>query len=269
MNRQKPTEHRLRTYRRGDGEALISLFNRVYENFAGFVPRTLEYWSWCVLSHPDLSEEGIVVAINAGRVVGYAAIERSGNILEFCHDPDYDGKTLVLNLLNWCVNYAEYQGANSVGLNAPVQDNIIHQVCRESGFTEESFPSLFLRVLDLEVIFRKIEDQRTNVDKSLNEAILMNLKNFPSSCPQHLAILIRGGEITFSTEKLKQPTIKIDVDISTISSCIFGSKKTLYGALLKRRLKIRPLRKVLKAVKVLSWFQLENPPWYVPKADYG
>jgi len=81
VNRQKPTEHRLRTYRRGDGEALISLFNRVYENFAGFVPRTLEYWSWCVLSHPDLSEEGIVVAINAGRVVGYAAIERSGNVV--------------------------------------------------------------------------------------------------------------------------------------------------------------------------------------------
>jgi len=270
MSIQEAKEYRLRTYQRGDEKDLILLFNKVYEHFAGFVPRTLEYWRWCILSRPGLSEEGIVVALDAGRVLGYAAVERSGNILEFCYDSSCDGKAIVSKLLEWCLRYTEsYQGANSITLNAPVQDNTIRRVCKELGFTEEPFPSLFLRVLDLPYILRKIIKQQKKVEKGLNEAILVTLKKFPSWCAKHVAILVQDGEVTISTEKLEHPTVKIDADISTISLCIFGTKRTICKAIFAGSLKIRPLRKIPKAVKILSWFQLRNPRWFIPGADYG
>jgi len=261
-------EYNLRTYQPGDEKDLIPLFNNSYENFAGFVPRTLEYWRWCILSRPGLSEEGIVVALDAGRVVGYAAVESSGNILEFCYDPGCDGKAVVSKLLGWCLSYTEDQGAGSITLNAPLQDNFIHQACKELGFTEKPFPSMFLRILDLPYLLRKILDQK-KVEQRINEAILVTLKKFPSWCAEHVAILVQDGDVTVSTERLEHPTVKIEADISTISSCIFGSKRTLYKATLEGRLKIRPLRKVARAVKVLSWFQLKDTQWFVPGADYG
>jgi len=269
MSVQETKEYELRTYRKGEENELILLFNKVFEHFAGFVPRTLEYWRWCILSRPGLSEEGIVVAIDAGRVIGYAAVERSGNILEFCYDPNYDGTTIVSKLLGWCIDYAEDHGANSVSLNAPVQDNLIRQVCKELGFTEEPPPSLFLRVLDVPYIFRKIVDQKKKVEKGLDETVLINLTKFPPWCPQYVAILVQDGEITVSTEKLEHSTVKIEADMSTISKCIFGSRRTLYKAILEGQLKVRPSRKILRALKILSLFQLKNPPWYIPMADYG
>ena len=268
MRVQDTKECSLRTYRQGDEKDLILLFNKAYEHFAGFVPRTLKYWRWCILSHPGISEEGILVAHDSNRVVGYAAVERSGNILEFCYDPNYERKTIVSKLLCWCVDYAKSQGANSVSLNAPVQDDIVRQVCEESEFTEKPFPSLFLRVLDIPYVFRRIVNQKT-VEKGFNEAILINLRRFPSWCAQHVAILVQDGDVTVSSDKLKYPTIKIDADISIVSLCIFGSTRTLYKAILRRRLRIRPLRKILRAVKILSLFQLNNPSWFVPGADYG
>jgi hypothetical protein len=261
-------EYHLRTYQQGDEKDLILLFNRFYEPFAGFVPRTLKYWTWCILSRPGLSEEGIVVALEAERVVGYAAVENSGNVLEFCYDPSCSGKTIVLKLLAWCLHYTQDQGASAMTFNAPVQDKLIRQVCKELGFTEEPFPSLFLRVIDLPHILSAISKQK-NVEKGLKEAILINLRKFPPWCVKQVAILVQDGEVIVSTEKLEHPTIEIEADISTISSCVFGSKRTLYKTALEGRLRIRPLRKILRALKILSVFQLKNPPWFVPGADYG
>lgn len=269
MSVQETNEYSFRTYQEGDEKDIISLFNKTYAHFAGFVPRTLEYWRWCILSRPGVSEEGVVVAVDGNRVVGYAAVERSGKILEFCYDPDCDGKAVVSELLEWCVGYAESHGAGLVSLNAPVQDDIVREVCEEMKFTEKPFPSLFLRVLGIPYVFGKVVGQKKKVEKGVNEAVLINLRNFPSWCAQHVAVSVRDGEISVSTEKLEEPSIKIEADISTISSCIFGSKSTLYRAIVERRLKIRPLRKILRAVKILSLFQLGNPPWFVPGADYG
>jgi len=268
MSVQETRKYNLRTYRKGDENDIISLFNKAYEHYAGFVPRTLEYWTWCILSRPDLSEEGITVAIDKGRVVGYAAVEKSGKILEFCYDPSCEGKALVSELLRRCIDHAEDHGASSVSLSAPLQDRIVRDVCEELGFTEEPPPSLFLRVLDIPYIFSKIADQR-KMKKGLEEAILIDLRGYPPWCAQHIAILVQNGDVTVSTEKLERPTANVEADISTISRCIFGSRRTLYKAILERRLKIRPSRRILRTVKVLSMFQLRNPSLYMPVADFG
>jgi len=265
-------QYYLRTYRQGDEIDLIFLFNKVYERFAGFVPRTLDYWRWCIQSRPNLGEEGIAVVTNANKIVGYAAVEKAGNILEFCYDPNYEGKTIVSMLLRWCIDYVRSQGGNSISLNAPTQDELVRQVCQELEFTEDSFEravgTLFLRVLDLPKLLRKVVVEKKKVKEGFDETILINLRKVPPWYNDYVAIRIQDGKMAVLTEKIRTPTIKIDADISTISLCIFGSTQRLYGAIMKRRLKVRPFWKIPRAVKIFSLLQLKNP-LYIPRADYG
>ena len=257
----------IRTYRQGDETELTALFNDVYRDYAGFVPRTVEYWKWSILLRPDLSREGIAVVVNADQVVGYATVEKSGNVLEFCYDPNHDGKTVVSMLLDWCIDYVKSQGGSSVSLNVPAQDNPIRQVCRELGFTEEPFSSLFLRVLDFPQLLRKIVDQKGGLKQHFDETVLINIASVPSWCDNHVFLRVQGGKMTVLTEKIGRPTIRVDLDISTFSSCIFGSTGT-YRAILKGQLKVRPFWKIRRAAKLFSLLRLRDP-WYVPGADYG
>jgi len=257
----------IRTYRQGDETELTALFNDVYRDYAGFVPRTVEYWKWSILLRPDLSREGIAVVVNADQVVGYATVEKSGNVLEFCYDPNHDGKTVVSMLLHWCIDYVKSQGGSSVSLNVPAQDDLLRQVCRESGFTEKPYHSLFLRVFDFPQLLRRIVDQKGELKEHFDETILIILRKGPSWCSNHVVIRVQGGKMSVSTEKIGRPTIRIDSDISTFSSCIFGSTG-IFRAIVKGQLKVNPFWKIPRAVKLFSSLQLKDP-WYVPGADYG
>lgn len=261
-------EYSLRTYREEDEKDIILLLNKAYEHFAGFVHRTREYWRWCILSRPNLSTEGLAIVTQLDEIVGYAAVEKSGNILEFCYDPDCNGKKIVSILLSWCLDYASRQGSSSVSLNAPVQDSIVRQVCEELEFTEEPFPALFLKVLDLSQLLERIFSQEKESRNDFEETVLFNLRNAPSWCPSQVSLRIQKGTATILTERTANPTITIETDLSTISACIFGSTQRLYKAIVERQLKISPFSKIVKAANLFSMLRLRNP-WFIPGADYG
>lgn len=257
----------VRTYRRGDEEKLTPLFNNVFKHYAGFTSRTIEHWTWSILQRPSISREGIAVVVNADQVVGYAAAEKSGNILEFCYDPNQDGRTIVSLLLNWCIDYVKRQGGSSVSLNVPVQDDLIRRACRELGFTEEPFHSLFLRVFDFPQLLRNILGQKRELEESFDEIVSINLRRGPSWCDNHVVVRVQGERMAVLTEKVGRSTIRIASDISTLSSCIFGSTG-IFRAVVRGQLKVRPFWKIPRAVKIFSSLQLADP-WYVPGADYG
>jgi len=270
MGIPQSSEYYLRTYRHGDEADLTSLFDKVFKYFIGFVPRTPAYWKWCIQSRPNLEKEGIAIVANGDNIVGYTAIEKSGNILELCYDPSCEGKTIVTMLLSWCVEYVNRHGGNSIILNAPAQDDITRQVCRELEFSEQPFANvfgaLFLRVVNFPQFLGKIVNQKKNEKKGFNETILIKLREVPFWCDDHVILRIRKGRIAVLKGKKVRPTITIDTDISTISLCIYGSPRRLYGEILKRRLRIRPFWKTPRAVKIFSWIQIRNP-WYIPIAD--
>lgn len=270
MGTSKSNGYNLRTYRLGDEAELTSLFSKVYGYFIGFVPRTLEYWKWCIQLRPNLEKEGIAVVTKVNNIVGYAAIEKLGNILELCYDPSYEGKTIVTMLLNWCVEYVNRHGGNSIILNAPVQDDIARRVCQELGFSEQPFTyavgTLFFRVTDFPQLLRKIVREKEKVEKGIDETILIKLRKVPFWCDDHVILRVREGRIAVLEEKTEKPTINIDADVSTISLCIFGSHRKLYEEILKRQLKIRPFWKIPGAVKIFSCLQIRSP-WYIPRAD--
>jgi hypothetical protein len=260
------SEYSLRSYSEGDENEIVPLFNKAYQHFAGFTPRTIDYWKWCIPSRPNVENEGIVVVTRSKKIVGYAAMETTGSILEFCYNPNRDRKEIVSMLLTWCIDYARHRGAASISLAAPVQDDIIGQMCKELDFTVEPFPALFLKVQDLHQILEKICNQKVKFERRLRETILFDLKETPSSRASNVTLRIEKGMTTVGTEDLK-PTIVLESDLSTISACIFGSRR-LYSAILKRHLRVQPWFKIPKAVKILSQLCLTDP-WYVPGADFG
>lgn len=262
------SEYPLRTYIQGDETALIRLFNKAYAGFAGLIPRTPEYWKWCILSRPNVSQEGIAIVTHNDEIVGYAAVEKSGTILEFCYNPNYDGKKIVSLLMQWCIDYARHQESSSVSLNAPVQDQIIRQVCEELDFTQEPFPALFLKVQDFPQLLEKTVSREKNLKKDIEETVLFNFKEVPSGHHNHITLQIQNGTATVLLEKAAKPTITIDTSLSTVSACIFGSKRRLIGAITKGQLKVRPLRKILRSVEIFSLLQLQSP-WYISGADFG
>lgn len=258
----------IRTYVDGDEDNIVSLFNESYQDYAGFVPRTPEYWKWCILSRPNLSTDGIVIVSNTDRIVGYAAVDKLGNILEFCYDPHNNGKKIVSILVSWCIDYVKHQGGNSVSLNAPVQDSIIRQVCKEMQFTQEPFPSLYLKVHDLAKLLEKVTDQKKKLEGNFEETVLFNLRKNPSWSPDHVILRIQKDAMIVQMDESAKPTITLESDLSTISRCLFGSTRMLWRAVLNGQLRIRPRRKILRAARILSQLKLNNP-WYIPGADFG
>jgi hypothetical protein len=265
MSSQETKEYSLRTYRQGDEMDLVLLFNKVYENFAGFVPRTIDYWKWCIRSRPGVTDESIVVVSSSDKIIGYAAVAIPGGILEFCYDSTYDGRKIVLMLLNWCIDFVTRQGGSLLGLNVPAQDRLVRQVSRELGFTEELFYPLFLRVFDFPRLFKGIVAQISELKEDFDETVLINIARVPSWCDNHVVIRVKEGKMSVMTAEIKTPTITIDSDMSALSSCIFGSTG-IFKEVLKGRLKIRPFWKIPMAIKLFSLLQLKAP-WYVPKAD--
>jgi hypothetical protein len=106
-----------RKYEEGDETALASLFNKVYHGYAGFVPRTPEYWRWSCLDRPDVEKEGIMVVVNRGRIVAYAVVGKSGNIWESCFDDAHDKKALLSLVLERAIEYLTRVGSDLITLN--------------------------------------------------------------------------------------------------------------------------------------------------------
>lgn len=262
----RKAEYSLRTYEEGDETELTLLFNEVYRDYAGFVPRTLEYWRWSCLDRPDVEKEGIIVGLHKGKAIAYAVVGKSGNIWELCLDPAHQRQVGARLILEKAIEYLTRVGAESVILNLPSEDLAFRELCEELGLAKVSSEKMFLSVLDFKTLLSVLSVDKQKRMMDLNESILICLKKAPFWISHHVWIRIENGKTTIE-EGIKPYTILMETDASTFTSLIFGTTDPLW-ALLRLRLKIRPLRKLNRS---LRWFSLVrlNDPWFFPISDYG
>lgn len=263
---ENSNEYRVRTFRQGDEIVLVHLFNRVYEDFAGFVPRTPEYWVWCCLSRPDVNEESIVIVNKEEKIVGYAVVGKSGNIWELCYDPMYDGEVVVSKLLNWALDYLRNVGSDFVMLNAPVKDEVVRKVCQELDFAETPPSFMFVSVLDFSRLICEILRSRKEM-LDICGVFWFRLKNCPSWGNDSFCIQVRKDDVSVMEEVVNNPEMVIDADMSTLISCIFGTEN-IWNALVTSKVRFRPFWKIRKFLKLFSLLQVKSP-WFMPRADGG
>lgn len=261
-------EYRVRTYRDGDDIKLISLFNEAYKGYAGFVPRTVEYWRWCCKNRPGVSAESVVIACYEQKIVGYAVVGESGNIWELCYDTDFDVKLIVSKLLRWSLDYIQRTGGDHVELSAPLDDQNLREVCRELGFAEQPLPSMTISILDFPQLIKEIINSKKEIPAALyNEMFMFRLKNAPSWMSDCFTIQIQRDKISVTEGKCYIPSVTVDTDVPTLTSCVFGTAK-IFKMILIRRIRVRPLWKSPKVLKFLSMLSLKDP-WYIPEGDIG
>ena len=256
-----------RTYKEGDETELVQLFNRVYEDFAGFVPRTPEYWRWCCLSRPDVEAEGIVIVNDGRKIIGYGVVGKTGNIWELCYDPAYDGEEIVSTILEWAVKYVESAGGDSITLNAPANDQLLRDVCLRFGFAETYPPFMFLSVLDFPQFIYEILNLKKEKLSEYDEELLIKVRNSLSWYGGNITVKIRNGDVSVEEGINNESGVVVEADVPTIVSCILGTKgllKTFLGS----KLKVRPYWKYLKVLKFFSLIRIRDP-WFSPGSDFG
>jgi len=256
----------IRNYKEGDEVQLTRLFNAVYRDYGGFVPRTPEFWRWCCLDRPDVEKEGIMVVVFKEKIVGYVVVGKSGNIWELCFDRAHNSEVLVSSILEKAVEYLTRAGVESVTLNLPSEDFVVREACGKLGFVEVPSEKMFLSVLD----FRQFLELLCSVKKErligFNENFLISFKDAPFWISPRILVRIENGETKI--EEGNQPhEALIETDIGTFTSILFGTTNP-WWALLRFELKIRPLRKIRRVLKWFSLLRLKDT-WFFPSSDFG
>ncbi len=246
--------YHLRSFKRGDEATIVDLFNSTFREYAGFVPRTIEYWSWCCAQRPDVDEKGIVVVSKSERILGYAVAGQSGNIWEMCYDPTCDGETVVTKLLAWAVDYLKSAGSDSILLNFPTKDKLVRKVCSKLNFAENHPEYMFISILDFprlitEVLTNSVEKQ------NINGQFLFRLQNASSSFGDSFWVEIQNGEFTVTKKAVNDPEIIVDVDAATLISCMLEGGNIL-KAIATSKIRFYPFWKILKVIKIFSLLRL-------------
>ncbi len=266
-------EYSLRAYREEDERALVRLFNEVYSNYAGFAPRTTEYWRWCCLTRPGVERKSICIMERSGEIVGYAVVtidSSSGKVqakvLEFCCS-NVEGESGIRHLMQWIIDYAGNKEADSVSLFAPTDSEVIHRVFGDFGFSQFPLAQTDIRIVDCTQLIREIVASRSVMLTGRNEVFNIYLLNAPTSDNASLSICIESGKIKVASEISNNPTIKMNADTVTLASCILGSTN-IYNAVCTRRIKVNPFWKLPKVAALFSALQL-NDVWFIPTGDFG
>ena len=265
---EKKRGYKVRNFKDGDEFQFLRLFNRLYENYGGYVLKDPQYWRWCCLERPDVEREGIFVVVDEEEnVLGYAVVGKSGNIWEISYDSNCNKNEVISLLFDKAIEYVEDVGATSLTLNAPQEDHIISEVCEKFGFTTVSPPKMFISVLDLpEFISTLLEDRKEELKAKFNETVLVKLRDAPSWVSGELFLKISRDEVYGSVEP-SDFTILVETDVVTLSSMLLGVLSP-FRCLINLKLKIKPFWKIPTLLKIFSSLQLKTS-WFFPLSDHG
>jgi hypothetical protein len=253
-----------RTFTDGDESAIVELFNSTFRDYAGYVPRTVEYWKWACLQRPDVTTDGIILVCKDNKIVGYAVLGKTGNIWEFCYDKTEKAERIVTELLTYAIDYLERAKAESILLNYPIKDGVVKKVCKKLGLAESPSEYMSISVLDFPRLVNDILTDKVK-ERKINGTILFNLHR--SSLFNSFSANIQNGKVSLKQDILAKPEITFDIDAETLLLFILG-KINGPKALISSKIHIKPLWKIRKALKILSLLKNDSP-WYMPRADIG
>lgn len=261
-----------RNYRQGDEAAIARLFNEAFSQYAGFVPRTPEYWQWCCLNRPTVENDGIRIVLKSGKIVAYTVVAAESvggkiqaNVLEFCYVHD-ESEAPVRNLVEWITEYAEKMNADAISFDAPTDDNLLRKIVREHGFTELPHVIPLMLVNDFAGLMQKIATSR-NIPTEWKDVLHVHFIDGTTLPNNFITLEIDKGQLTARQGKVGTATINIATTVTAFTSCLFGVSNPT-RAVLRRRIKVKPFWKSFEVAKLLSTLNLTDR-WFIPAADYG
>jgi hypothetical protein len=254
----------VRTFRDGDENEIVGLFNRVYKGYGGFALRTIEYWRWCCLERPDVERDGIFLAFDNKRLCGYLVAGSSGNIWEFCVADDEVARVLLAEALS----YLEKVGVSSVNVNIP-QDSSVARTLGEAGFGEVPAETMFMTALNPQVLVSTLVASRKEelINKKINDEFGVRLRDAPCGVETEFSVKIRGETVEVGEGLPSEPSVVIALGFMDFLSVLFGFSNA--GRLfLVGKMRVRPLWKLGVVLRFLSAFRFRRS-WFFPLSDFG
>jgi hypothetical protein len=256
----------VRSFRGGDEELVVGLFNKVYAGYGGYVPRTVEYWRWCCLRRPDVDERGVFLAFDGERLCGYVVAGSSGNIWEYCVA---NGQEMAARmLLSEALKYLESLGVSSVNINVP-RDAGVAAALAEAGFGEVAPERMFITTLSPASLVRAlVSSWKGGLFGASDEAFAVRLRGVPVGVGSEFSVKVGGGgKVEVSEGCLAEASVVIDLGFLDFLSFLFDGSSA-GRLLLAGRLRVRPFRKFRVALRFLSALR-PTSSWFFPLSDFG
>jgi hypothetical protein len=259
--------YKVRNYRRGDEEAIVRLFDKVYGDYGGYVPRTVQYWRWSCLQRPDVDTGGVFVVSDgqSDGLVGYAVVGSSGNIWEFCVA---DGeKEAARVLLAEAMKYLEGVGVSSVNVNVPCNADVTG-VLVEAGFGEVPAERMFVTSLSPAMLVRALVGSWNSREGGGFDDILgFRLRDVPFGVGGEFSVRARGGVVEVGEGFPSDASVVVEMGFMDFLSVLFNGSSA--GRLfLAGKLRVKPFRKLGGALRFLSAVRLRCK-WFFPLSDFG
>jgi putative sterol carrier protein len=253
----------------GDEVGILQLFEKAYRHYGGYTLKTPESWRWCCLQRPDVEKEGVLLVFDESsqETVGYAVAGKSGNLWELSYDPDGDGEEIVSLLLGYATAYLKGKGVSSVSFAVPQKDLTVKRVCKEHGFVSSTPPRMFLSILNINRLVSLIaENKASELKAKFDEAVLIKIKDAPFWVDGTVFIRVNPKEVVVE-DKPQASTMQVETDYVTFSSLLFGDISP-FGAFTRKKLTVKPLSKISKTLKLLSYLQI-GAEWSFQLSDFG
>lgn len=253
----------VRTFRDGDEEEIVGLFNEVHDRYGGFVPRTVEYWRWCCLERPDVKKDGIFLTFDDKKLCGYLVAGSSGSIWELCATDDEVARVLLVEALR----YLEKVGVSSVNVNIPPDTNIARMLV-EVGFGEVPAESVFLTTLDPQALVSALlVSRKEEFVGKFNDEFGVRLRKIPFGVGAEFSVKIRGETVEVVEGFPSEPSVVVELGFMDFLSVLFGSTSAR-RLFLAGRIKISPFQKLGTALRFLSAVRFRGL-WFFPLSDFG
>ncbi len=276
MNSSIQSGLRLRTYQSGDESSLVELWKAAHTNVSGYVPKTPEYWKWCVIDRPGIEPEDIFILERGKRIYAYAVLARkkdssgySGTILEFAIDPSASNSQrmkIAHDLITATEERSRLRGDELLNFGASSKDDIIVRALERRGYKPESQDVFQLVIVDLLVLLRQILSKRNSAMPSRNSSSF-RLDLQPGNyryCPyKKVRIELHSDPVV--EESTSDADYIVSTDLSTLADIIFR-RDNFDNALRSDKIRVES-EDCIEAVRYLFQTLRLKSEWYLPTVD--
>jgi len=263
----------VRAYRAGDEGPIVELSNRTLAPYAGWMPRTVEYWQWSILRRPGVTPADVLVLESDGRIVGYAAVLQDGKVLDFSVATDQRRRKrrgFVKQLVRAVEDSARARGCELLTFSLPASDQVIDTALRDAGYIVEQNQYFSLGILDpRSLLLQLLSARRPQLPSTAPGAFTLELTpgNYPVLRASRLLIRVHPDvcveDISQAFEYPGECLIRLD--LCALTELIF-CRIPVRTLLAESRLVVTPARALEAACKLLDVLVVETP-WHVPYCD--
>jgi hypothetical protein len=273
----------LRRYQPGAESELVELWNRTHALYGGHVPRTVDYWRWCILARPGVEADDVIILAadeEAAPVVAYGVLGPGAAVLELAIDDGLVGEereAVAARLVEALEDRCRVRGDEAIAMELPGNDGPLGRAMVAAGYRPEATGSRQLVIVDLALLLEELLAHRAprlphGWSPSFRVEIEPGAYHF---CPQR-RLLVRVGppaQVTVlegegaagGDPAAASADCRLRTDISTLTDLIFN-RVEVEAVLAGSDLTVEPAERA-QDVRTLLNLLVVKSSWYTPNAD--